>query len=144
HRRDAGKFRRSAGGDQVPDLSGQRRAGPGVESQGRGDGGLVQRFRGTNHIDIILQPRPEERAPELVEGCARLEGRPQARSCPRPSFETAALRARPPQDEVREKAKRGAELQCPTGTFVNSSPRLTRSTRCGASRAPTRIMRSAP
>src|SRR5215831_9176032 len=29
------------------------------------------------------------------------EGRPQARSCPRPSFETAAQRARPPQDEVR-------------------------------------------
>src|SRR5258707_11372195 len=61
----------------------------------------VHRFHGANHIDIIHQPRPEERAPELVEGCARLEGRPQARSCPRPSFETAARRARPPQDEVR-------------------------------------------
>src|SRR5258707_166505 len=33
--------------------------------------------------------------------CARLEGRPQARSYPLPSFETAARRARPPQDEVR-------------------------------------------
>src|SRR5215475_5037002 len=49
-----------------------------------------------------ISPRPEERAPELVEGCARLEGRPQARSCPWPSFETAARRARPPQDEVRD------------------------------------------
>src|SRR5467141_2898810 len=47
------------------------------------------------------QPRPEERTPELVEGCARLKGRPQARSCPWPSFETAARSARPPQDEVR-------------------------------------------
>src|SRR5271156_7153879 len=44
---------------------------------------LVHRFRGSNHIDIINQPRPEE-------PCAarRLEGRPQARSCRRPSFET--------------------------------------------------------
>src|SRR5260370_19079945 len=45
-------------------------------------------------VRIILPssvgPRTEERAPELVEGCARLEGRPQARSYPRPSFETAA------------------------------------------------------
>src|SRR5262249_10364568 len=31
----------------------------------------------------------------------RLEGWPQARSCLWPSFETAARRARPPQDEVR-------------------------------------------
>src|SRR5713226_1397924 len=73
------------------------------------------------------QPRPEKRAPELVEGCARLEGRPQARSCRWPSFvlrepqdgrpsksavadfDTLRLPksgkpdfgARPPQDEVR-------------------------------------------
>jgi hypothetical protein len=47
---------------------------------------LAQRFHGSNHIDTNCQPRPEERAPELVEGCARLEGRPQARSRPRPSF----------------------------------------------------------
>src|SRR6516165_7351298 len=56
---------------------------------------LVQRFRGSNHIDTIHQPRPEERA-----SCARLEGRPQARSRQRPSFETRAKR-RAPQDEVR-------------------------------------------
>ena len=44
----------------------------------------------------IAQPRPEERA------CARLEGRPQARSCQRPSFETLGAHAarRAPQDEV--------------------------------------------
>src|SRR5260370_40342637 len=30
----------------------------------------------------------------------RLEGRPHPRPCPWPSFETAARRARPPQDEV--------------------------------------------
>ena len=45
--------------------------------------GLVPRFRGSNHIDITNQPRPEERA----RG-ARLEGRPQATWCRRRSFET--------------------------------------------------------
>ena len=30
--------------------------------------GRVQRFHGMNHIDVTHQPRPEERAPELVEG----------------------------------------------------------------------------
>src|SRR5258705_6812468 len=83
---------------------------------------LVQRFHGTNHIDFIPQPRPEERAPKSglldfgnqkvsksatadfdarVLRLSKDEGRPQASSCPRPSFETAARRARPPQDEVR-------------------------------------------
>src|SRR5580704_12240657 len=52
---------------------------------------LVPRFRGWNHI---LQPRPEERA------CARLEGRQQARSCQRPSFETlGAQRGAPGSSE---------------------------------------------
>src|SRR5215467_7326418 len=59
------------------------------------------RFTAVPPRNCLHQPRPEERAPELVEGCARLEGWPQARPCPRPSFETAAQRARPPQDEVR-------------------------------------------
>ena len=36
--------------------------------------GLVERFRGSKHIETIHRPRPEERA------LARLEGRPQARS----------------------------------------------------------------
>src|SRR3984893_8915808 len=41
----------------------------------------------------MLEPRPEERA------CARLKGRPQARSCQRPSFETA-LRASSESDSI--------------------------------------------
>src|SRR5215468_4491102 len=57
--------------------------------------GLVKRFHSNNHIDFILQPRPEERA------LARVSKDGHRRDpCPRPSFETAALRARPPQDEV--------------------------------------------
>src|SRR6266436_1057082 len=52
------------------------------------------------HIDIIHQPRPEE----PTEG-RRLEGRPRARLCQRPSFvlrepQDAVLRTAP-QDEVR-------------------------------------------
>ncbi len=59
---------------------------------------LGHRFRSSNHIDIINQPRPEERAESSLR-CARLEGRPQARSCRCPSFETPCcarlLRMRP-------------------------------------------------
>src|SRR5260370_19477135 len=33
---------------------------------------LVQRFQGTNHIDFIHQPRPEERAPEPLSKDARV------------------------------------------------------------------------
>jgi hypothetical protein len=42
----------------------------------------------------FISPRPEERALARVSKDGH-------RSCPWPSFETAALRARPPQDEVR-------------------------------------------
>src|SRR5260370_23550823 len=49
------------------------------------------------------QPRPEEPS----EG-RRLEGRPQARPCQRPSFETAARRARPPQS-VRKNLPRASQ-----------------------------------
>jgi len=41
----------------------------------------------------------EERAPELVEGCARLEGWQQARPSKRPSFENAPQKCGTPQDE---------------------------------------------
>src|SRR5215470_9243974 len=61
--------------------------------------GLVRRFHDSNYIDDTHQPCPEERAPELVEGCARLKGRPQAR-CPWPPFEMTTLRARSSRDEA--------------------------------------------
>src|SRR5437899_224884 len=44
---------------------------------------LVERFRGSNHIGLIHQPRPEE----PTEG-RRLERRPQARPCQWPSLKT--------------------------------------------------------
>src|ERR1700746_699090 len=68
-------------------------------------------------ISLVLRAR----------SCARLEGRPQARSCPRPSFETAARRARPPQDEVRglDHSVRLVSWNCPTrgAWLATPSPR---------------------
>src|SRR5437899_6004031 len=56
---------------------------------------VVQRFRGLNHMNVIHQPHPEERALARVSKDGSRRG-----PCRRPSFETAARRARPPQDEV--------------------------------------------
>src|SRR5258708_17413143 len=44
---------------------------------------LVECVRSSNHIDVIHQPRPEE-----PTAGRRLEGRPRARPCQWPSFET--------------------------------------------------------
>src|SRR5271169_315940 len=58
----------------------------------------------------------------------RLEGRPQERSCPRPSFETAAMQ--PPQDEACGFKLRPSD---PIG-FTESLAQFIRSTRNGRSR----------
>jgi len=77
----------------------------------RNDGTVCEPFigwlyRSVSMVRIILRstttPRPEERAPERLSKEARIskDGHKRDRA-PRPSFETAAQRARPPQDEVR-------------------------------------------
>jgi hypothetical protein len=53
----------------------------------------VRRFRGSNHIDIIREPRPRG-----ARSCARLEGRPRAAACVAILRESAVRTA--PQDEV--------------------------------------------
>jgi hypothetical protein len=62
----------------------------------RGRGGLlVHRFRSSNHIDIINQPRPEERALARVSKDGRRQGRATA------SILRDAMLRMAPQDEVR-------------------------------------------
>jgi hypothetical protein len=62
-------------------------------------GATIERFRGSNHIDDVLRSRHRSRArlTSVIESveignsrfrCGRLEGRPQARPCRWPSFET--------------------------------------------------------
>src|SRR5580692_9025150 len=64
---------------------------------------LVQRIRSSNHIGLVLRSPPTGpafgRPDDKLRG--RLEGQPQARPRRVPSFATA-LRAAPPQDEVRK------------------------------------------
>src|SRR5258708_9571571 len=64
------------------------------------NGKLVQRFHGTNHVDILHQPRSEERAPEPLSKDARVSKdghkRDRARGHPsrRPREERGLLRMR--------------------------------------------------
>src|SRR5262249_19745683 len=47
---------------------------------------LARRFYGTSHTDFVHQPRPEERALELVEGCrVSKDGHRRDRACGHPS-----------------------------------------------------------
>ena len=63
----------------------------------------MQRFRASNYIDVINQPRPEERALARVSKDGHKRGRQW------PSFETRANR-RAPLDEVVGSGFRPSEL----------------------------------
>src|SRR6266478_116706 len=75
---------------------------------------LVHRFHGTNHIDIIHQPRPEERALARVSKDGHLRDRARGHPSRRPREERGLLRMRSGKRNPRLRG--GAGRYLPPGT----------------------------